>query len=114
MLLMSSSMLTVLPTPAPPNRPTLPPLANGTRDRKSTRLNSSHIAISYAVFCLKKKIKYTTKCFISPNHVKNGDISRPISFPPCACRQSDRTPSPPIYVHRASPVALDPRLLTHR
>src|SRR5437870_9866610 len=26
------------------------------RDRKSTRLNSSHVAISYAVFCLKKKI----------------------------------------------------------
>src|SRR5690625_5836187 len=28
-------------------------------DRKSTRLNSSHVAISYAVFCLKKK---TTQC----------------------------------------------------
>src|SRR5439155_23890834 len=28
-----------------------------TRDRKSTRLNSSHVAISYAVFCLKKKKK---------------------------------------------------------
>src|SRR5690625_5838822 len=27
----------------------------GNRDRKSTRLNSSHVAISYAVFCLKKK-----------------------------------------------------------
>src|SRR5439155_27132402 len=27
------------------------------RDRKSTRLNSSHVAISYAVFCLKKKNK---------------------------------------------------------
>src|SRR3712207_8350877 len=27
----------------------------GTRDRKSTRLNSSHANISYAVFCLKKK-----------------------------------------------------------
>src|SRR5690606_39666458 len=27
------------------------------RDRKSTRLNSSHVKISYAVFCLKKKIK---------------------------------------------------------
>src|SRR5437899_12940946 len=27
------------------------------RDRKSTRLNSSHLGISYAVFCLKKKIK---------------------------------------------------------
>src|SRR5437588_6835235 len=29
----------------------------GRRDRKSTRLNSSHTVISYAVFCLKKKIK---------------------------------------------------------
>src|SRR5690625_6786568 len=28
------------------------------RDRKSTRLNSSHVAISYAVFCLKKKKQY--------------------------------------------------------
>src|SRR5256885_10895167 len=27
----------------------------GRRDRKSTRLNSSHLVISYAVFCLKKK-----------------------------------------------------------
>src|SRR5207253_9678531 len=27
------------------------------QDRKSTRLNSSHVAISYAVFCLKKKTK---------------------------------------------------------
>src|SRR5256885_2794552 len=29
------------------------------RDRKSTRLNSSHLVISYAVFCLKKKDKLT-------------------------------------------------------
>src|SRR5690242_21304610 len=53
---------------------TLPPIANGHkrsaeprhtadvrhlfgRDRKSTRLNSSHMSISYAVFCLKKKKK---------------------------------------------------------
>src|SRR5256885_7338729 len=28
---------------------------NGSGDRKSTRLNSSHLVISYAVFCLKKK-----------------------------------------------------------
>src|SRR5437870_12370435 len=34
-----------------------PRLACGRRDRKSTRLNSSHVAISYAVFCLKKKTK---------------------------------------------------------
>src|SRR3712207_6984388 len=34
------------------------------RDRKSTRLNSSHANISYAVFCLKKKkITYTTHSF---------------------------------------------------
>src|ERR1039457_6011104 len=30
------------------------------RDRKSTRLNSSHLVISYAVFCLKKKKKILT------------------------------------------------------
>src|SRR5207249_10087279 len=30
---------------------------DGLRDRKSTRLNSSHVSISYAVFCLKKKKK---------------------------------------------------------
>src|SRR6266496_6192583 len=30
------------------------------RDRKSTRLNSSHVEISYAVFCLKKKKKQNT------------------------------------------------------
>src|SRR2546422_6434870 len=34
---------------------TLPPASLGRRDRKSTRLNSSHGYISYAVFCLKKK-----------------------------------------------------------
>src|SRR5437773_6516001 len=33
---------------------------HATLDRKSTRLNSSHITISYAVFCLKKKKKQKT------------------------------------------------------
>src|SRR5437899_13063827 len=32
----------------------------GRRDRKSTRLNSSHLGISYAVFCLKKKKRKKT------------------------------------------------------
>src|SRR5438876_7632094 len=36
--------------------PALRHLPLGLRDRKSTRLNSSHPSISYAVFCLKKKI----------------------------------------------------------
>src|SRR5699024_11686555 len=33
-----------------------------TEDRKSTRLNSSHVSISYAVFCLKKKNNLTVMC----------------------------------------------------
>src|SRR5207245_4885631 len=40
-----------------------------TGDRKSTRLNSSHGSISYAVFCLKKKnyVRYSLSCY----HLKN-------------------------------------------
>src|SRR2546427_9406505 len=57
-------------TPAPSPPPTVDPSASAapaapaaevqptpSRDRKSTRLNSSHSQISYAVFCLKKKKK---------------------------------------------------------
>src|SRR5256885_5383789 len=39
-------------------------------DRKSTRLNSSHLVISYAVFCLKKK-KIRTHSTTSPRAAKN-------------------------------------------
>src|SRR2546430_14590731 len=39
----------------PSGVPASRPAAGGFRDRKSTRLNSSHSQISYAVFCLKKK-----------------------------------------------------------
>src|SRR5690349_24617648 len=52
-----------------PVRPTTPKSVHrgtkkrpsASRDRKSTRLNSSHVEISYAVFCLKKKKKITQK-----------------------------------------------------
>src|SRR5256885_5140011 len=54
---------TLFRSPCCPPWPLLHPLkplprgpAPGQRDRKSTRLNSSHLVISYAVFCLKKKI----------------------------------------------------------
>src|SRR5699024_12513393 len=46
------------PVPAPPERTGADTAAAGpviSADRKSTRLNSSHVSISYAVFCLKKK-----------------------------------------------------------
>src|SRR2546429_3015946 len=49
---------------APIRRPCLTTLVS--RDRKSTRLNSSHGYISYAVFCLKKKKKRNTNS--SPNN----------------------------------------------
>src|SRR5690554_7357880 len=39
-----------------------------TEDRKSTRLNSSHVRISYAVFCLKKKTNKNTSHY-SPQHI---------------------------------------------
>ena len=42
------------------------PFQGPAEDRKSTRLNSSHVVISYAVFCLKKKNKYTV-CFVKKN-----------------------------------------------
>src|SRR5256886_9178699 len=43
--------------------PALRARAPSSRDRKSTRLNSSHSQISYAVFCLKKKTEYlSTVC----------------------------------------------------
>src|SRR5690349_22227357 len=41
----------------PPCTPACRNRSAGSRDRKSTRLNSSHVEISYAVFCLKKKKK---------------------------------------------------------
>src|SRR5271165_7361238 len=37
-------------------------------DRKSTRLNSSHVKISYAVFCLKKKKKHVAQRRINAQH----------------------------------------------
>src|SRR5689334_23764843 len=40
-----------------------------TQDRKSTRLNSSHSSISYAVFCLKKK-KNKKKQILTPSYVQ--------------------------------------------
>src|SRR2546426_3789328 len=43
-------------------------IVDSVADRKSTRLNSSHLVISYAVFCLKKKnnVPVTTHCHPEP------------------------------------------------
>src|SRR5699024_11827338 len=59
--------ITTDPTIKREDKPALPEISadaasssvnnNSEKDRKSTRLNSSHVSISYAVFCLKKKKK---------------------------------------------------------
>src|SRR2546430_11913483 len=59
------------------------PLSSGKADRKSTRLNSSHSQISYAVFCLKKK---KTQCRYS-RRSRNTPAQRELQPP------SDPTPS---------------------
>src|SRR5437870_9105938 len=46
-------------------------LFQGILDRKSTRLNSSHVAISYAVFCLKKKKKKKNDNIINKLNITN-------------------------------------------
>src|SRR5690625_5465681 len=51
------------------------PLVDGA-DRKSTRLNSSHVAISYAVFCLKKKKTLEDRGRLSPRTTRDGGRQR--------------------------------------
>src|SRR3989454_2214892 len=46
-------------------------------DRKSTRLNSSHLVISYAVFCLKKKIKVVRTWYYARRDPPNFAFGKP-------------------------------------
>src|ERR1022692_45811 len=69
------------------------PTALGTvffRDRKSTRLNSSHLVISYAVFCLKKSGRRDAAC--------GADELR---LPPGGCRRRQRAPGDPTVTFRS-------------
>src|SRR6266487_5874626 len=59
-----------IPVQVRPDRLTVSPQMPG--DRKSTRLNSSHPSISYAVFCLKKKKKKKT---LLTSRIKNKNKS---------------------------------------
>src|SRR5258705_6433562 len=51
------------------------PLVQAQQDRKSTRLNSSHLGISYAVFCLKKK-KTTDERLVVPIYERHMRLYR--------------------------------------
>src|SRR2546421_9780451 len=67
-------------TGIPPASPPLPGCSDAVNgDRKSTRLNSSHDQISYAVFCLKKKKKSSRNASSSPHQ---RSTSRHL-VPPC-------------------------------
>src|SRR2546429_4470526 len=69
------------------------------QDRKSTRLNSSHGYISYAVFCLKKKkprhtlIRYNDEINTIPK-------PKPSSTPTVAASLLHQVPQPPLGTHR--------------
>src|SRR5256885_11324218 len=65
--------------------------STASKDRKSTRLNSSHLVISYAVFCLKKKERRA--------HGRSAEIRWGLT---------------PAYPSIALPVALDQSLVYHR
>src|SRR5438876_3823869 len=68
-----------VPEPVPHLRGLRPALPRRHVDRKSTRLNSSHPSISYAVFCLKKKKKATR----AQGHIDNNyapHLQRPSTY----------------------------------
>src|SRR5256885_11453738 len=70
-------------------------------DRKSTRLNSSHLVISYAVFCLKKKKKtrhfwHTLHSLTIPNPSRSFGTS---PQPPSLHRDAPNVPTPPLQHH---------------
>src|SRR5205814_9946678 len=74
-------------------------------DRKSTRLNSSHLGISYAVFCLKKKKKTKMLCSTLSSDRRSGKDAMTPSGP---CRQTSarttKTCTTPTRCMRASTV----------
>src|SRR5258708_21260391 len=68
------------------------------RDRKSTRLNSSHQIISYAVFCLKKKIPLTITSQIEIARTSNGTATIVANL------RSPPSPDPVIIASHSPPV----------
>src|SRR2546430_10107403 len=81
--------------------------ASSTRDRKSTRLNSSHSQISYAVFCLKKKSKDDKALGVTVPHKLLYLTDEVIRYKQSYCHCSQ-----PLTAHRAtSPTRINPRAI---
>src|SRR5256885_5615288 len=81
-----------------------------TGDRKSTRLNSSHLVISYAVFCLKKKKKLNVDCILTLPRVHQPLC--PISVRCLRCPERRRTPFASSEDHLSPTAPLLPDALT--
>src|SRR5256885_10033214 len=64
-----------------------PLVQQGPRDRKSTRLNSSHLVISYAVFCLKKK-NNTTSTYQTLTRIYDGYCSAVCNNSASCCKST--------------------------
>src|SRR5256885_12718321 len=75
-------------------------------DRKSTRLNPSHLVISYAVFCLKKKKIYSNRPLKRPSISKSCSI-----ITPNTCRIDPNQSI--IFAHAHSPPSSTDRLASH-
>src|SRR5690606_39298880 len=75
-----------------------PHLAGRIRDRKSTRLNSSHVKISYAVFCLKKK-KNSAPPRSPAGHSPTAPRTTPAASCPLPSRPPAARPSAPAGLH---------------
>src|SRR5436853_3179506 len=75
------------PAACPAELPRRPPPPKLCRDRKSTRLNSSHLGISYAVFCLKKKKTHR-------NYTKRQDMQRGIRYTATILLREDMSDTP--------------------
>src|SRR5436305_9261329 len=71
---------------------------SGLQDRKSTRLNSSHVRISYAVFCLKKK----------------KIVNNPERLPVCSLRQADAIHLLAVKAHSLLPTTVVVPLLAKK
>src|SRR2546430_13251153 len=83
---------------------TFHPLPSLRQDRKSTRLNSSHSQISYAVFCLKKKkrVSCNRSCLLPlPPHTRNTPTTS--AHPKAPITPAPRTPYPSVCTPPLSP-----------
>src|SRR5215510_10276065 len=81
------------------------PVVVGGSDRKSTRLNSSHVAISYAVFCLKKKTRASPPGVIWSRRLTRSIARRSLALRPFFFNDTATTEIYTLSLHDALPIS---------